>query len=304
MRPEATYLFKHALVQDAAYGTLLRSRRQRLHGRIAATLEDRFPEIAGAQPALLAQHCAEAGLGEKAVGYSLKAGQQAMDRSAMTEAVAQLRKGLEVLAGLPDGPWSQQRELDLQIALGVALSATVGWSTAETEKIHDRVRRLAEKLDRPEHLVPLIWGQFAFHFVRSEHRLALAIGERLEQIGEVRNDAAVTFMGRYVLGVVRVELGEFVAARAALQGCVGLADPAHLAMAVNSFDPYPPMLMWLAVTLASLGYIDQARSLRDEALLEARRLGHVHTLTFVFANQNFMHWLTRTPMANIEESLL
>jgi predicted ATPase len=301
--PESSYFFKHALVQDAAYGTLLRSRRQPLHGRIAATLEDRFPEIVLAQPALLAQHCVEAGLAEKAVGYWLKAGQQAMDRSAMAEAAAQLRKGLEVLAGLPDGPWSQQQELDLQIALGVALSATVGWSTAEAEKIHGRVRRLAEQLDRPEHLVPLMWGQFAFHLVRSEHRLALAIGERLEQIGEVRNDAAVTFIGRYAIGVVRVELGEFVAARAVLQRCVGHADSAHLAMAVNSFDPYPPMLTWLAVTLASLGYIDQARSLRDEALLEARRLGHVHTLTFVFANQNWINWLTRAPMVNIEESL-
>jgi predicted ATPase len=119
----------------------------------------------------------------------------------------------------------------------------------------------------------------------------------------VRNDAAVTFIGRYAIGGVRVELGEFVAARAVLQRCVGHADSAHLAMAVNSFDPYPPMLTWLAVTLASLGYIDQARSLRDEALLEARRLGHVHTLTFVFANQNWINWLTRAPMVNIEESL-
>ena len=251
--PEATYNFKHALVQDAAYGTLLRSRRQRLHGRVVTMLEDRFPETVLAHPALLAQHCAAAGVIEKAVGYCLKAGQQAMDRSAMIEAVAQLRKGLEVLAGLPDGPWSQQQELDLQIALGMALSATVGWSTAETEKIHDRVQRLAEQLDRPEHLVPLMWSQFAFHLVRSEFRLALAIGERLEQIGEARNDTAVTFVGRYALGVARVELGEFVAARAVLQRCIGLAGPAHRAMAVSSFDLYPPMLTWLAVTLASLG---------------------------------------------------
>ena len=120
--PQSSYIFKHALVQDAAYGTLLRSRRQRLHARIAATLEDRFPEIVLAQPALLAQHCAEAGLAEKAVGYWLKAGQQALARSAMAEAVAQLRKGLDVLAGLPDGPWRRQQELDLQIALGSALS--------------------------------------------------------------------------------------------------------------------------------------------------------------------------------------
>src|SRR3984957_17163126 len=118
--PEASYVFKHALVQDAAYGTLLRSRRQRLHSRIAATLEDRLPEVVLSQPALLAQHCATAGLAEKAAAYWLKAGQEALAASAMAEAITRLRKGLDVLAGLPDGPWHLQQELDLQSALGSA----------------------------------------------------------------------------------------------------------------------------------------------------------------------------------------
>src|SRR3954454_9490684 len=108
------------LVQDAAYGSLLRSRQQGLHGRIVTTLEERFPEVVAAQPALLAQHCQEAELAEQAVVYWLKAGQQALARSAMAEAVAQLRKGLDVLAGLPDDPWRQRQELDLQAALGAA----------------------------------------------------------------------------------------------------------------------------------------------------------------------------------------
>jgi predicted ATPase len=125
--PHAEYTFKHALVQDAAYGTLLRSRRQQLHARIAATLEDQFPEIVVAQPALLAQHCAEAGLAEKVVGYWLKAGQQSVVRSAMTGAVAQLQKGLDQLASLPDNPRRQQQELDLQIALGPAMIAARGY---------------------------------------------------------------------------------------------------------------------------------------------------------------------------------
>ena len=153
--PQSTYIFKHALVQDAAYGTLLRGRRQQLHARIAATLEDRFPEIVLAQPALLARHCAEAGLAEKAVVYWLKAGQQALARSAMTEAVAQLRKGLDVLAGLPDGPWRRQQELDLQIALRPALAATKGYAAAEVGETLARARALAEQIDRPEYLVPL-----------------------------------------------------------------------------------------------------------------------------------------------------
>ena len=113
MPPDAEYTFKHALVQDAAYSTLLRSRRQQLHGRIAATLESQFPEVVTAQPALMAQHCTEAGLSEKAVGYWLKAGQQAIARSAMTEAVAQLQKGLDLLTSMPDNSARQQQELDL-----------------------------------------------------------------------------------------------------------------------------------------------------------------------------------------------
>jgi predicted ATPase len=135
--PHSSYIFKHALVQDTAYGTLLRSRRQRLHNRIAAMLEDRFPEIVLAQPALLAQHCTAAGLAERAVGYWLKAGQRALARPAMTEAVAQLRKGLDVLAGLPDGPRRRQQELDLQIALGSALAATKGIAADDGSRLRD-----------------------------------------------------------------------------------------------------------------------------------------------------------------------
>src|SRR4029077_12605316 len=136
-----------------AYATLLRSRRQQLHARIMTTLESQFPEVVTAQPALMAQHSTEAGLAKKAVGYRLKAGQQALVRSAMREAVAQLQKGLDLLDGLPDGPWRQQQELDLQIALGPALAGTKGYS-AMGETLA-RARALAEQIDRPEYLVPL-----------------------------------------------------------------------------------------------------------------------------------------------------
>jgi class 3 adenylate cyclase len=185
--PDAEYTFKHVLVQDAAYSTLLRSRRQQLHARIAATLENQFPEVVVAQPALLAQHCAEAGLAEKAVGYWLKAGQQAWARSAMTEAVTQLQKGLDMLAGLPHGPWRQQQELDLQFAFGRALAATKGYSAPDVGKTIARARALAEEIDRPEYLVPLIGSQFVFHLIRSEHKLALSLAEQIEKIGAVRN---------------------------------------------------------------------------------------------------------------------
>jgi len=117
-------------------------RRQQLHARIAATLEDQFPEIVLTQPALLARHCAEAGLSEKAVAYWLKAGRQAMARSAMTEAVAQLRKGLDALTGLPDGPRRRQQELDLQLALRPALAFTKGLSSPDVGETIARSARV------------------------------------------------------------------------------------------------------------------------------------------------------------------
>ena len=188
--PDAEYTFKHALVQEAAYGTLLRSRRQQIHARIAATLEDQFPDIVVAQPALLARHCAEAGLAEKAVVYWLKAGQQALARSATTEAAAQLRKGLDALDGLPDGPGRRQQELDLQLALGHALIATKGHSAPEVGESFARARALAEQIDRPEYVWRVFFGQWTFHRNRGEYQLALALAEQVEKIGEARNDVS------------------------------------------------------------------------------------------------------------------
>jgi predicted ATPase len=220
--PQSNYIFKHALVQDAAYDVLLRSRRRRLHGRIAAALEDRFPEIVLAQPALLARHSTEAGLAKEAVAYWLKAGHQALARSAMTEAVTQFQRGLDVLASLSEDRWRQQQELDLHIPLVSALTATKGWSAPKVDETLARARTLAEQLDRSEYLVPLIAGQAWFHIMRSEHRLALALGEQLEQIGEVRNDAATQLRGRYTHGAARFFLGEFVSARTVLERCMSL----------------------------------------------------------------------------------
>ena len=151
--PHATYLFKHALVQDAAYGTLLREPRRALHARIAETLESQFAEIAESQPELLARHCTEAGLYEKAVGYWLKAGQQAVARSAMLEAEALLRRGLTSVSHLTDSISRREHELDLQIALGRALSQTQGFHTQATGEAYSRARQLCDELKRPRKLL-------------------------------------------------------------------------------------------------------------------------------------------------------
>jgi predicted ATPase len=280
--PDAEYTFKHALVQDAAYSTLLRSRRQQLHTRIAVTLEDHFPEVVATQPALLAHHCGEAGLAEKAVVYCLKAGQQALGRSAMMEAVGQLQRGLDVLAGLPDTPWCRQQELDLQIALGQALAGTKGYSAPDVGETIARALVLTEQMDRPDDLVPLSLSQWGFHLMRCEYKQALSFADHVEKIGEARGDVTAQLVGRAVSGATRYWLGELVAARALLEQCYGLADPARRAIAGLAEDSYATMLAYLAATLANLGYLDQARARIDEALSEARRIGHARTLANVF----------------------
>ena len=234
--PDAEYTFKHALVQDAAYSTLLRSRRQLLHGRIATTLESEFPEVVTGEPALMARHSSEAGLNEKAVGYLYKAGQQAFARSALTEAVAQLQRGLELLTTMPDNPSHQQQELDLRTTLGQALIATKGWASPLVGETYARARLLVERLDRPDYLFPPLVGQLAFHFARSEQKLALALAQQMEEIGKARNDAGMLLMGRIGRGSICFNSGEFVTARVVFEQCYAMNNPSDRA-AINDVWP-------------------------------------------------------------------
>jgi class 3 adenylate cyclase/tetratricopeptide (TPR) repeat protein len=298
--PEASYLFKHALVQDAAYGSLLRSRRQSLHRCIAVTIGERFPEMAQAQPALIAQHCAAAGLVEQAAEYWLKAGQQALMRFAVAEAAEQARKGLEALSALPDGPWRRQQELELQLVLSQGLMITKGSSATETVETLARAQTLAGQLDRPEHvpLLVLAFGRWSVHQTRAEHRLALAVGQQVE--GIARNDADTLGLGRLLQGWSRLQLGELVAARDLLEEH---ADPTHI--------PVDPRLAYLhAVRLAIagralvlLGYIDQARSRMGEALSLARRIRNAPALTLALISANMLDLVTGSPLIHAEELL-
>jgi tetratricopeptide (TPR) repeat protein len=290
--PDAEYTFKHALVQDAAYSTLLRSRRQQLHGRIAATLEQEFREIAAAQPQLLAHHFTEAGLTERAVEYRLTAGQQAVSHSAMLEAVAQLQNGLSLLSSLPENRWRQQQELDLHVALAPGLMATRNYSAPEVGDTLARARALAEQLDRPEYLLGLLYGQFHYHWFRAEHHLARTVVERIEQLGETRHDRAVLLLGHYLHGHFCYSVGEWVASRALFERCDGLEDRDCRAVyaGLTAQDAYAGMLVFLGMVLAHLGSLDGAQRCLEEALAEARRIDHAYTICFVLAVATWAQW--------------
>ena len=299
--PNAEYTFKHALVQDAAYGTLLRSRRQQIYTRIATTLENQFSEVVTNEPAVMAHHCGEAGLTEKSAGYWLKASQQALARSAMMEAEAQSRKGLDLLTSMPDNPSRQQQELDLRITLGRALIATRGYGAPLVGEAYARVRLLAEQLDRPDYLFPALYGQWVFHLVRSEQKLALSLAQQMEEIGKARNDAAILLMGRLSYGHICLFSGEFVTAKVVLEQCYAMNNPAarsanRAAFAtVTAEDPHVVSLGNLAVSLGYLGYVDAARSRAREALSEASRIGQVHSLAHASVFASWMECAVGSP---------
>jgi tetratricopeptide (TPR) repeat protein len=278
--PDAEYTFKHALVQDAAYGTLLRDRRGQLHARIAATLEDRFPDIVAAQPALLARHCEEAGLTRKAVSYWLTAGRQAWARSAVAEAVALLRRGLASVPALPDGDERREREFELQIALGQALSANKGWGVSEVGEAYARARQLAVTLNRPRELLFPLSGQWAYHTIRAELNRARQLAAEMRSLGADTGDVAAQLLSRWASAYTSLHLGEFAVAREDVEQGLALFDPADRSFyaEVHSADPVVTLLVISAGSLVLLGRFDQGLSRRDAGLVEARRLSHPHTL--------------------------
>jgi predicted ATPase len=192
---------------------------------------------------------------------------------------------LDLLSSLPDGDWRRQQELNLLRSLGRALFVTKGYAAPAAGETYARACVLAEQLNRSDHLGPLLYGQWLFHTNRSELSPALLFAERIEQIGETQDDVGLLLLGHLAHGIIRMNLGDFVAARALFERCHGLDDPDHrtLYAEIAMADPHGQMLRFLALTLTCLGYLDQGRARLNEALEDARRRGHAYTLAFVLS---------------------
>ncbi len=278
--PTAEYLFKHALVQDTAYGTLLRRPRQQLHARIAEALEAHSPELIDSQPELLAQHYAEAGLVEKSVAFWGKAGRRSAARSAMAEAAAQLQKGLDQLALLPETPERQREELEFWSALGAVLRAVKGQAAPETGQAYARARELWEQLGSPSEFVQILYGQSRYHAYRGELDLALRLDGDLLRLSHLRNDFAGLVLGHLSSGRNLSFAGRFARSRSHLEEVLALYDPiSHRSLADQAgFQPHVHAQAVLGVFLFCLGYPDQALARSSTAIAEARKLAHPPSL--------------------------
>jgi len=302
--PQATYRFKHALIQDAAYQSLLKSTRQQYHQRIAQVLEAQFPATVTTQPELLAHHYTEAGRSVQALPYWQRAGQHAMERSAYLEAIAHLTKGLEVLATLPATPERTQHELDLQLALGPALMIIKGWAAPEVARVYNQARALCQQVGDTPQLFPVLWGLWLFYIGRGEVQAARELGEQLLTLAQRVHDPALLVEAYHALGPTLFWLGELSAAHAYLvQGITHYDAQQHRSsLLYGGHDPGCCCRLYGALTLGVLGYPDQARQQSQEGLRLARELAHPFSLANTLHFAALLHQFHREGQATHEDA--
>jgi class 3 adenylate cyclase/predicted ATPase len=289
--PEATFVFKHALIQEAAYQSLLRSVRQQHHHRIARVLEARFPELCETQPELLAHHYTEAGFNEQAIAYWQRAGRRAVERSAHADAVSHLAKCLELVSTLPDTPARMTLELSAQTALAPALIATKGYAAPEVKQAYTRARDLCERLGDTVQLFPVLMGLGGFHYAQGELQMARVLGEQCLALAQRAPDPIHLLEAHLTLGGTLFYLGALESARAHLTHASALYDPGqHRSLAFTyGHDPGVAVLSRSAVVLWLLGYPAQSLEKLGAALALASEIAHPFSLAFALYYSGWIH---------------
>jgi predicted ATPase len=288
--PDAEYTFKHALVQEAAYESSLKSKRQQYHLQIVQVLETQFPEIADAQPHILAHHYTEANLRKQAIPYWHRAGEKAVQRSANAEAVSHFTKGLELLKTMPESPERFQQELGLQLALGTPLIATKGFAAPEVGRVYARARELCQQAGEAPQLFPVYWGLWVFYTARAEHKTAHELGEQCQRLAEAAHNPDLIMEAHHALGVTLLALGEFSSALEHLERAIAIYDPKqHGSLAfIYGQDSGVVCRSHAAWALWFLGYPEQAVKRNEEALTLAKELSHPYSLAVAL---DFAAWL-------------
>jgi class 3 adenylate cyclase/predicted ATPase len=291
--PDAVYIFKHALVQDAAHGSLLRGARRQFHAHIAAVLESHYPELIITQPELLAQHYAEAGLVEKSVAYWGKAGHRSVARSAMREAAAQFQMGLDQLRQLPDTRERQRQELEFWSALGAVLIVVKGQAAREAGDAYAHALELWERLGSPSQFLHVPYGQSVYLMYCGELDRAMRLDQDLLHLSYQRNDSAGVMIGHYSSGRTQMYAGKFASSRSHLEEMLALYDPVSHGSLVQQarFHLQAVSQAYLGIVLYCLGFPDQALAQSSAAIVAARRLAHPPSLAVILILDTRLHLL-------------
>ena len=293
--PQAVYTFKHALVRDAAYSGLLRSRRAALHAMIADAFEQRFPEIVEAQPETLAHHLTEAGLFEKAEAYWLQAGKKAALRSANLEAIAHLERGIKASGHLPDGGRKDRLELDFQFALGTCLIATQGPASNKAMATFARARELCERLaGAPEQLQVMFWLTTA-SVIRGELPLAQEAIAALLHLAGARGDRPALLNAMRGQGMIRLFMGDLTGAHEVINRAAEAFDASSeedkLAARAAGQDAGVAGLALMSWALWLLGQADTAMTRIDGAIQRADTISHPHSQAYACYYASILHAL-------------
>jgi class 3 adenylate cyclase/DNA-binding response OmpR family regulator/predicted ATPase len=284
--PDSTYIFKHALVQDAAYATMVHSKCQQLHSRIADALTQGFPETVETQPELMAHHLAQAGHTERAIEYFRKAARRAIERSANAEAIGHLTRALGMLESLPENPERERLALGLEVMLGQAMIADRGYAAPETRKVLLRAKTRFDDLTDPSQKFPVLYGIWAGHYVGGEVSKQTDAAIEFLAAAERHKDAAALCIAHRMLGTTCVTKGEFATGLHHLEQARALYDSAQHSRYRYQCgqDIGAAALCYLSWALWHLGYVDRASEVATEAMKWAEQLSHPHTLVYTICH--------------------
>jgi tetratricopeptide (TPR) repeat protein len=295
--PDATYAFKHALLQETAYQSLLKRTRQQLHARIGQVLEERFPERVAAEPEVVARHYEHAGLVAPAIEHYQRAGERAAERSANAESIGHLRRALEVVATLPESRDRDQRELELQMAIAAPLGAAKGFSDPEAEGAYVRARELASRIDGSPELPRALMGLATACFVKGDLASGDAVAQEALAAAERTGDPLDLLLGHVVVGFPFFYRGEFSRALQHYGQATALYDPAQHASFARTlgWDRGVNAHTYLAWCHLYLGQHDRALAWSEKAIALAKRVDHPLTLANVLLHAAILHIERREP---------
>lgn len=297
---DRVYVFKHALIREAAYRSLLRSTRRQFHARIAEVLEEAFPESVENEPELVAQHLAEAGRTLDAIHYWQQAGERALRAWATEEAATHFERGLGLVTSLPEGEETRELELGFQLARGTALMAARGYAAPEAEVAYARAEALSREVADPSRLAPALYGLGAFYASTAQPRKAYEFGRRLHAVADAQGDEEVLIEANVILGIAQYLQGNPAAAERRFQHVLARWEPEkhRVHIFVYGQEPGVVSLTMTALTRGWLGRLDEALGFANEAELRGREVAHPLTLAYTLAGIGILYQL----VGNVERA--